>query len=251
MAKILKLTILFLFIFSNATAKDLLFGTCDYPPYYGSNLKNGGPVIEVIKMAFQKADPPHRVKVVFSTWTRALQNAKIGYSSGLLGEWYSKEREKDFIFSDPFYENVVGFYKVTNIQMPKFFLDFKSLKKYKIGVCLGYVNPEGFDEAGLQVEKVGSDLLNLRKLVFNRIDLILIDQGVAEYYLATNVKEFGSDVTGVEWVSPPLQVFKMYVTAPRSNPNSKDIIAQFNKGLKKLNEEMKVHSYIQESLLKY
>ena len=71
-----------------------------------------------------------------------------------------------------------------------------SLAPYRIGVVSGYRNTPAFDQSVahgvLQVEESNSDQLNLLKLLYGRLDLVVIDQAVMQYWLETSEELSGS-----------------------------------------------------------
>ncbi|MFC1852551.1 substrate-binding periplasmic protein, partial [candidate division CSSED10-310 bacterium] len=161
--------------------KIVSLAACEFPPYYGQNLTNQGVVTEITAEAFKKVD--YTLKVKFYPWARALDYGKKGLVDGILGLWYTTEREQWFGFSMPLHPNHLGFYKRKSDLIS--FKSLHDLKPYKIGIVLGYANPPGFNQAHLKTEAVITDKNNLMKLYRKRIDLALIDKDVAQYIMKT------------------------------------------------------------------
>jgi polar amino acid transport system substrate-binding protein len=217
--------------FAHAAGSDLSLMTTDYPPYYGSSLANGGPMTELVVEAFRKVG--YNTTVEFVPWIRAMEQAKAGKADGLLGAWYSEEREKWFVFSEALPGNELVLLKRKGTT-PARFTSFEDLRSYTIGIVRGYRNPEAFDAAALRTDEAISDTVNLTKLARGRVDLILIDRALASFLLSTKLTEYAGALEALE---PPLEVVPMYVLISRKLPNYKNAIADFNRGLELLRAE--------------
>ena len=83
------------------------------------------------------------------------------------------------------------------------FSSLKDLIPYKIGVVRGYVNTKEFDAADyLNKDEANDDLTNFRKLLKNRVDLVIADKFVGKYVMETNLAD---DVDKIEFIEPPLE----------------------------------------------
>lgn len=205
--------------------------TADYPPYYGSNMKNGGPLTEIVVAAFKKGG--YDAKVTYLPFARALMYGKEGKADGLLGIWYSKERAEWFVYSKPLPGNEVVLYKKTGTKPDKY-TDYAALKPYRIGTVRGYAYPSGFDEAKLNIQVVNDNLQNLKKLIKNRVDLVLIDRGLAMHLLRTELPDYAN---AVEAISPPIKILPMYLVMSKQAKDYQKKLTAFDKGLQLLEEE--------------
>ncbi len=196
----------------------------EYPPYYGSELQNNGFISEIVVAAFDRSG--YDTTVRFLPWQRAFDGTKAGKHAVLYTMWYRKEREQWFEFSDALPANEVGFFKRAGDDIS--FNNFEDLKPYTIGVVRGYVNPPGFDEAGLTTEVVDNDALNLNKLLHGRIDLVLIDKIVGQHILNINHAQHKHEV---EWMKPPVTVETQHLVVSKRAPDSRTILDDFNRGL--------------------
>ncbi|MGI9316239.1 MAG: substrate-binding periplasmic protein [bacterium] len=212
-------------------ATEINLVTVEYPPFYGAELPNEGPITEIVSRAFEKAD--YQVNVKYIPWARALSDAKAGKADGLHGAWYSKEREEWFVYSDKLPGNEIVLFKRKGTE-PASFAGFEGLEPYKIGVVRGYVNPPGFDEAGLRTEEANSDKLNLTKLAKERVDLILVDRAIANYILSNELAELKDQL---EAVDPPLTIEDLYILISKETANYQQKVDDFNQGLKALMQD--------------
>src|SRR5262245_27263814 len=74
----------------------------DYAPYAHSQLPGGGLATEVVRAALESQGSALEVR--WTSWTRAMEEAKEGKSSGTYPWFSTKERQADFLYSDPIYE---------------------------------------------------------------------------------------------------------------------------------------------------
>lgn len=201
--------------------------TTAYPPYYGPDLSKNGVITQIVTEALKRGG--YTLKVDWLPWARALHDAEEGRADGAMGIWHSKEREQYFVYSSAMAPNQIGFFKRADSSIG--FKALSELKPYKIGVVRGYANPKAFDVAKLTTEEAGDDEANLRKLGAGRIDLVLIDKGVALYLIDTKLREFKGKLV---WLDPSVDKLPMYVGFSRKAPGYEKKLAAFNKGLKEM-----------------
>jgi polar amino acid transport system substrate-binding protein len=201
----------------------------NYPPYYGKGLVDGGVLTQITTEAFRRAG--YTLKVEWLPWARAVNIAKEGRVDGVMGIWYSKEREDDFAFSLPLLNTEVGFYRRADSRIS--FKSLQDLKPYRIGVVRSSTGPKGFDQAGLTIDEAVDGESNLRKLDARRVDLALIEKSAAEYLIANKLIDFK------DWLvwTGPLEVMPMYVGFSRQAFNYEKKRAAFNKGLKEMERD--------------
>lgn len=238
---------LYLFIFllnyySLAYSKEIVLTTLDWEPYIGKNLKNNGPLAEVIKSALENEG--YSLKLIFLPWVRAVNEAAKGHDGidGYFPEYYDNLKEDKFIFSNPFFESKVGFYiNKKNRQKIVYKLDksnlnntYKNMYNLNFGVVRGYINEEIFD-ANQKISKIESttDEKNLLLLNEGRVDVILIDEYVAKYYLKNNPDLLFSQNKFL-FLEPPLQVHKLYIAWSKLSSEIPNKVKIFNQGLDKL-----------------
>lgn len=219
----------------------LAFG--EYPPYYGQQLVNNGPISEIIVEAYQRIG--YRVELHFiPSWARRVRDTKEGKYDGIYSGWLREERKQWFVFSDPLPPNELGFYKrkIDNITFSK----LEDLRPYSIGVVLGYANTEKFRHAQLKTEFVEKESQNIGKLLLNRIDLVLIDKGVGRHILNT---QYADKSAMVEWMSPAIEMAKQYLMISKKTDKYQQKLNDFNAGLNMLiehnvvNKIMKKHGF--------
>lgn len=172
-----------LFIVSSPLARQqpLTFAAIDYPPFYGESLPDNGPMIHIIRRAFQLSG--FKVNVVFIPWVRAMMWSKDGEIDGIIGAWKTEERHQHFIFSSAIYPNTTVFYKRKD--HPIQYTRFADLKEqgYLLGSVLGYGQPAGMVESGIEIIYVTQDTQPFKLLSKGRVDLIVVDKDYAKHVL--------------------------------------------------------------------
>jgi len=209
-----------------AAGKTLRLASCEWPPYYGKDLKNHGFITEIIVQAFRKSG--YEVHVDFLPWARALKLTKAAKYDGIFTMWYRKDREEWVLFSDPLPPNLVGFYKRKGDDIS--FSTLEDLRPYTVGIVRGYHNPPEFKKASyIRKEEATTDEQNLRKLAMKRVDLALTDRLVARYIIETKLPDHADTL---EWLEPPLETVTQHVGFPKKAVGHRKICEDFNRGLK-------------------
>ncbi len=200
--------------------------TCNFEPFYGESMKNQGPISEITHKAFQEVG--YEVDIKFVPWARALAEAEKGDYDILVGVWHSAEREKWMAFSDAMMENELGFYKKKGD--PITFTDYAALKANgtKIGIVRGYVNPEGFDEAKMNVDEATDDLTNMRKFIGGRTQLVIIDKQIGAYIVKSNMAD---SIGTIEWLTTLQKKPLMNGILKNAKGDWQKRLADFNKGI--------------------
>ena len=97
----------------------------------------------------------------------------------------------------------------------------------------------------LKTAQEGSDdTTNLRKLGAGRVDLILIDKGVAQYLLRTAVPELQSRL---QWLEPAIETFPLYVGFVKAAPRHERLLQAFTRGLKELERDGTLQRLVTEA----
>jgi polar amino acid transport system substrate-binding protein len=213
----------------NADEKLISLASAEYPPYYGEQLKNYGPVTQIIVEAYEEVG--YDVDVKFFPWVRGENMAKEGKYDGMFPPWHTKEREDYFVFSDPLFPNNIHFYKLKKTKVA--FSSYEDLKGYKIGVVRGYANPAVLAEVDLQFEEVSKDLQNLLKLAAGRIDLTLMDSKLAEFLIRSELPEYTDAFARID---PAVESRMQYLCISRKAVDYQTKLEDFNRGLKLLRE---------------
>jgi len=209
----------------------LRFVMTEFPPYTGSGLPGGGIATLITRavLARQGLEMSSDVR----PWARALSEAQQGEFDGLIGVWRNPAREHALLFPRPLgITNRIGFMARvgTSIAVD----DLRQLRKLTIGVVSGYANPPAIEAAQLNLDPAVDDLHNLRKLLVGRIDLALIDKGVARYLLRT---ELPAGLAGLIWLEPAVSEVPLYTALSRHSPQAQANLMAFNTGLDRMQKD--------------
>jgi polar amino acid transport system substrate-binding protein len=220
----------------------------DIPPYYGLKMPNNGPIAQIIIEAFKRVG--YEVKIDFlSSWSYLLKSVKNGkYAAGFTG-FYSKEREKDYIFSEPlniFCKFVFLKKKKMNIKLEK--LD--DLKPYRIGVTHGYLyNFPGFNGMnGLNKVPAISNEVDITNLIKGRLDLVLVDKVIADYIIDKNFQEYKKDLDFIDLFGAKMD---RHLLISRRFENPCQLKRDFDYGLKQIKEDGTFDRILKEYEEKY
>jgi len=232
--KIFKL-LLILSLFSSLFlyAGKVKFANGEWEPYFSKDAKGGGFVTKIVTEAFKIVGVD--VEYVWYPWKRGLFEAKKGNLDGSLGWAKTEERKNDFYYSE---EPILINRNVFVFRKDKYFewSTLKDFKNHMIGGTLGYRYSDEFKRAEeskeIKVERVKSDLLNLKKLLAGRITAFACNQNVA---MALIKREF-SKKDGVKFVfsTKAIKINSAYLLISKKSENGKKLIEKFNDGLKKL-----------------
>ncbi len=195
------------------------------PPFmYAVNTQARGIYPALIRAAFQLMGTP--VQVEAKPWKRALEEIDIG-RAGVGGIYKTAERLQKYDYSDPIYvENLLVYYNVAN---PLVFNQIQDLTGKRIGVLRGWSYGDAFDHTrrqGLfQVEEVGSDDQNFRKLEAERIDAVIAIQESG----TTLVKNYRT----ISFSLVPLSQNPTFLVFPKSAQRT-DLLKRFDQAIRDL-----------------
>jgi len=187
----------------------------------------------------------YELVVDFFPWSRAVKLAKSKESkyAGYMPEYYAKDIEEEFIFSDTMGLGPLGF--VQKKSLPFSWDSLDDLENIVIGTVQDYVNTEEFDKRAadgrIKIQTVVTDRLNVRMVAAGRIPLAVIDKNVFAYLL-DNDESLTKYKHLVEFNSRLLEDKKLYICF-RKGPEGEKLVRIFNEGVKKIDvsEIMSTH----------
>lgn len=207
-----------------AAADAVHLATSEYPPYMSASLPDKGVEIAITVEAFKRAG--YAAQISFLPWARLMSESKAGRVDGVAGMWKSAEREQWYVFSNATAPTQLGLYRRADKAIS--YQNLTELKSYTVGTVRGYANPKAFDDAKLKVDEVVDDETNLRKLLGGRLDLILIDKGVANHLINSKVPEAKGKLA---WIEPAVEKQYLHIAISKQAPNYEKKLAAFNQGL--------------------
>jgi len=210
-----------------AEGRPLEFGGSSFPPFFGENMENDGPLIEIARHAFAVSD--REFSITWLPWKRVIVMARRGDIDGIAYAWYKPEREAFLYFGEPIFPNQNGLFK--NVSNPLTELsDMSQLKGSLIGVVGGYAVPEKLLHSGASIVQGLQDINLLKMLALKRLDYVYTDKIVGRYLLQTEAPDMRQKVA---WFTL-LKEFPNHLAVAQKIKNADPtlILNQWSKGLK-------------------
>lgn len=199
-----------------------------WPPFLDPKQSSKGIVVEIATAAF--ATQGYDLKMNFVPWARAIDGVKNAKYDVLLGTWWTEERAKFLLFSEPYMENAVKFIKQKGSNFE--YNGLSSLNNKSVGVVRGYgYGDEFLNATNFKRPAATAFIANIKKLVAGRIDLTLEDELVARSIIANKAPDL---IHKLEFTTNALSRNKLFVTSGLANAKHKELIQAFNKGLKQI-----------------
>ncbi|MCJ8339945.1 MAG: transporter substrate-binding domain-containing protein [Pseudomonadales bacterium] len=153
----------------------IVIGTGEWQPYHSLTLKHFGVGNHIVQEAFRAVGI--EVTFVFQPWKRILHTSTAGKFDAV-SAWGGYENWIDTHYaSDPLYSGTFVLWirqgTTFNWKNPE------ELKGLKLGLLIGEIIPvklqKAYDEGYLQVDYVATNEQNIKKLFFNRIDMLALN----------------------------------------------------------------------------
>jgi len=198
-----------------------------WPPF--TNTDNEKSIaIDLVEKALERISVKSTFEI--SDFDTVMSRIHAGRYNGSPAFWKNAEREQTLFYSDPYLENqliVVG-RKGADVS----FKSLSELKPFRIGLVKDYAYSDSLIESnGFDILFGNSDQDNLEKLISNEIDYMLVDAILIQYLLKYEL----NDVSAIlEFAKHTLISKPLYFVLNKNIPNAKDILAQFNKEIKKM-----------------
>jgi polar amino acid transport system substrate-binding protein len=209
-------------------AEQLLLATGEFPPYVGSSLANQGVASQIVSAAFSAVG--HEVSLRYLPWRRASAETASGKYAASYPWAMNKQRQEQFLFSQPIYIDHVRFFARLDQGLDA------DRRWHGKRLCI----PDGWDitqvqrqidHYQLQVEQP-SDIANCFHMVeAGRVDLTAINRMVGNHVLEELPAGHNIGVVGEE-----IALDVNYLIIPRSHPRAPQLLAEFNKGLRRIKQ---------------
>lgn len=203
-------------------AEHLRLAGDSWPPFTDQRLPNNGLAVDLVSTALQRAG--HSTEYVEVPWARVLRGLQQGDYDVIVAAWYSAERTRYGLFSEPYLVNRIRFLRRTG--MPIEYDGLDGLLPFSIAVVRGYSYDSAFDAAD-QLTKVPvlEFVMGARMLAAGRVQLTLEDELVARHHLNRDLREIRD---AVEFVDTPLSENGLHILVRRSHPLHQQIVRDFN-----------------------
>jgi len=218
-------TLLFV-ISQNAWSQKVRLVTTDWAPYYSSTLKSGGVVSELVHAAFLRGGLESSIS--WYSWITAMKMAKEGTADAVMGAYYSEERAKSYIYSDPIFSVDVGLIALESLGIDKY-TELRSLESYTIGAMRGWVYTHEFDTADyLKKQIVVNQIFAVRMLFAKQVDMIAASILVFKH--EANFLPNSKD-QNIVVLKPLLDSKPLHLIFSKSIPNALELVNSFNAGM--------------------
>jgi len=215
----------------NTTTPTVKLVTTEWRPYTGQKMFHYGMIGELVIEAFKRAG--YAVKIEFRPWVVVLDDVKKGRFDAAFPAYYTEERDKQFILSEPFASSELVLFKnrSTNIS----YKNLESLRGFKIGVVAGYANSKEFDDAEYLMKRAfPDDRVLLKQLLANKVDLAAMDKLTALHLLHTG---YSSHLASIKILHPKLDSKKLYLLFSKHSGLPPQAISSFNLAIQQMKKD--------------
>jgi ABC-type amino acid transport substrate-binding protein len=198
-----------------------------WPPF--TDIKtNKAVAIDLVHVALARTNVQEQTEILdFKEVVNEINNKKFDGSAAL---WYSEERAKFLIFSEPYLENRLILVGKKGISVSADSLS--KLKGKRVAVVESYAYGSLLDQAdGVQLVKGKNDQQSLERLLRAEVDYMLADALLIEYILKYQSKEAAQYL---EIGTSTLLKLPLHFAIRREIPGAEKIVENFNKEIKKM-----------------
>jgi len=215
-------------VFANETVR-LAIG--DWAPYTSATDAKCKILENVVSEAFKLEG----IEVIYEyfPWKRSYALAKSGEFDGTFPWAKTEEHVEDFYIHKIYLIKDEGvFFHLKKVQFD--WNSLEDLKKYSVGVTLGYKEESIYKEKGIKAQAVPSEDLNFKKILAGRIDVYQTSKIVG---YATINRLFTTEDAKLFTNHPkPAVENEFYILFSKKTPNGQSLAHKFDSGLKKLKE---------------
>ncbi|MEH6497591.1 MAG: transporter substrate-binding domain-containing protein [Pseudomonas marincola] len=203
--------------------------TEDFPPYEMASPINGlqGFDYELAIQVFTQLG--YEPKITFYPWKRALHEARIGNTVGILTCAYNDDRAKFMLFSDPISEFTSGFYTRKNHQSvaPTTLTD---VADQKVASIVEYESLKELQDLGMNPIAAPNITTAIRMLRVKRFDYLYVSKLTTDF-------EIGLSGLSGEFDFHPISTKYFHFYFSKKFPNVHQIVVNFNTVLKSLKSD--------------
>lgn len=200
-----------------------------WQPFIRPAAPGGGLVTHLVTAAFEAAG--RNAEVHYLTWSRVLKATAEGDYDAIAGAYRTEQRLRRFLYSEPFLRFRVSLIARRDFSIPAY-KNLDELKPFTIGIIRDAAYPDALKKAGLRLHSSANRGNLVRMLRDGRIDLLADTEDLFRHHAL----KAGLNPDDFIVVTPPLRDEPLYVVAPRGEPGSAQLIAEFNRGLQRLRD---------------
>ena len=195
------------------------------PPYADTKLPEQGLALELVKHIYAGTD--YTPVISIESWSRAVEGAQLGVYDALASVWYSPERSKDLLFSEPYLRSELIILKRRSDRSD--YQQLADLSGGRLGVRADYAYGVDFGAIpDLTLIEENHMIQNLLNLLNGSVDYVIGDQRTVTLQLHEYLED---KITQFEVVSIKLPPVQRHVAVSRSLAGHEKMIAEFNRAL--------------------
>lgn len=227
----MKQLLLYLFllssVFSQAQSEEITLASDVWPPFTDVE-EHKRIAIDIVREALKRVDIDTYFEI--EDFEDVISGINKDLYDGSAALWYTEERAKELVFSDPYLHNqlILVARKGTDVSAKS----FSDLGEVKFALVANYAYGEEVSKAtNLEIIKGKNDQKNLERLLSNKVDYILVDALIIQYMLKfqmNDVSEF------LEIGSLPISTQPLHFALNKDVENADSIIEAFNKEIDKM-----------------
>lgn len=196
----------------------------EWPPYVIDNPDMPGLAVELVSRAF--ATQGYTLQLKIKPWSRVLKEAQYGRDQIVLAAWYSEQRTQNLVFSKPYLFSDIRLFARRGD--PAHYTSLNDFSGKRIGLVQDYAyDPSLMTHPELTLLPAETLLINLRKLLNGRIDLLAGDRRVALWTMHANHIEPDSLIP----LEPELSRTPVHIMVGKRNPKAGLYLDAFEKGI--------------------
>lgn len=242
MYRITAVLFLFLVIVAPLRAANLVVVSDTWPPYTDSDLPGNGLAINLVTTALKRAGYP--VSVKFESWSRTMEGVNIGVYDVVGAMWYTDERAKAFVFSEPYLTNVVKVVRRRDRDFP--FNSIADLGGKRIGVVKAYAYGKNFDDVDFLTKIPANHVINnLLDVSQGKLDATLDDELVLRFGIKRYLGSLGKDLV---ILPKPVSSRGLRIAVSKENPDHQKIVADFNRAMAQMRNDGTYKQIVQQYL---
>ena len=147
--------------------------------------------------------------------------------------WFTEDRARDLVFSDPIFENRIKLLVLrdSDIKISK----PEALKGYRVGVVQDYAYTQGaYSNLPIEIVESGTIEENLQRLLAGDIDIAVSDEQVAFYTLNNKIP---GGIRQIRFARDALSTRQLKIAVSRKRSDAEQIISDFNTALQQMKND--------------
>ena len=211
--------------------KNLNVTASPWTPFVSRDLPENGLAVSIAMTALQKAG--YEPTFALEQWPKDLEETRLGRYDVIASLWFTEERAKELVFSQPMIENRVKLMvrSDSEILIP----DLKELKGYRVGVVEDYAYTQGaYSDLKVDFVKTSSVEESLQRLLAGEIDIAVVDETVAVYVLNSKIP---GGIKQIRFIENPVSTRGLRIAVSRQRTDAEQIVSDFNAALQRMKDD--------------